>query len=64
MARCVTYLVLTSDEVNLRIPYALVCMTRFGAHWETGRVAGGWRSSRSRNGSRQPGCSISLIGGC
>jgi len=27
-------------------------------------VAGGWRSSRSRNGSRQPGCSISLIGGC
>ena len=37
MARCETYLVLTSDEVNFRIPYALVCMTRFGAHWETGR---------------------------
>lgn len=45
MARCVTYLVLTSDEVNLRIPYALVCMTRFGAHWEdrppASPVAGG-----------------------
>lgn len=42
MARCVTYLVLTSDEVNLRIPYALVCMTRFGAHWETGRRRRRW----------------------
>lgn len=33
MARCETFLVLTSEEVNARIPYALVCMTRFGAHW-------------------------------
>lgn len=42
MARCETYLVLTSDEVNFRIPYALVCMTRFGAHWETGRRRRRW----------------------
>ena len=55
MARCVTYLVLTSDEVNLRIPYALVCMTRFGAHWETGRRRRRWlESSRSRNGVGNP----------
>ena len=42
MARCETYLVLTSEEVNARIPYALVCMTRFGAHWETGRRRRRW----------------------
>jgi hypothetical protein len=42
VARCETYLVLTSEEVNARIPYALVCMTRFGAHWETGRRRRRW----------------------
>ncbi|MGN9098068.1 hypothetical protein [Flintibacter porci] len=36
MATCETFLVLTSEEVNATIPYALVCMTRFGSHWETG----------------------------
>lgn len=36
MARCETFLVLTRDEVNATIPYALVCMTRFSSHWETG----------------------------
>lgn len=65
MARCVTYLVLTSDEVNLRIPYALVCMTRFGAHWETGRRRRRWLEEfTEQDGSRPPGCSISLTGGC
>ena len=42
MAKCETYLVLTSEEVNARIPYALVCMTRFGAHWETSRRRRRW----------------------
>lgn len=42
MARCETYLVLTSEEVNARIPYALVCMTRFGAHWETSKRRRRW----------------------
>ena len=37
-----TYIALTSDEINARIPYALVCMTRFGAHWETGRRRRRW----------------------
>ena len=65
MARCVTYLVLTSDEVNLRIPYALVCMTRFGAHWETGRRRRRWLEEfTEQERESQPGCSISLIGGC
>lgn len=42
MARCETFLVLTRDEVNLHIPYALVCMTRFGAHWGTGHRRRRW----------------------
>lgn len=42
MARCEMYLVLTSEEVHATIPYALVCMTRFGAHWNTGRRKRRW----------------------
>ena len=27
------FLQLSSDEVNVNIPYAMVCMTRYGASW-------------------------------
>ena len=37
-----TFLVLTRDEVNHRIPYGVVCMTRFGARWDTGRRRRRW----------------------
>lgn len=37
MAKVETFLTLSSDEVHEKIPYALVCMTRYGAHWDTGR---------------------------
>lgn len=26
---------LTSDEIHAQIPYAMICMTRYGAHWDT-----------------------------
>lgn len=34
-------LVLSSDEINQMIPYALICMTRYGSRWNTG-----WRKRR------------------
>lgn len=44
MARCETFLVLTSEEVNAHIPYAMVCMTRFGAEWNTMRRKRRWKA--------------------
>lgn len=35
-------MILTSQEVHASIPYSLICMTRFGAHWETGRRRRRW----------------------
>lgn len=29
------YLNLKEEEVHSSIPYALVCMTRYGSHWDT-----------------------------
>lgn len=42
MPKCETILTLSNDEVSTHIPYALVCMTRFGARWETGRRRRRW----------------------
>ena len=44
MARCETFLVLTSEEVHGNIPYAMVCMTRFGAYWNTMRRKRRWKA--------------------
>lgn len=35
-------ILLTSDEVNASIPYAMVCMTRYGYHWNTLRRKRRW----------------------
>jgi len=32
-----TYIVLNRDEINRNIPYAIVCETMSGAHWNTGK---------------------------
>lgn len=32
-----TYLILDRDEINQKIPYAVVCETMSGAHWNTGK---------------------------
>ena len=32
-----SFLVLSSEEIHAMIPYAMICMTRYGAHWGTGR---------------------------
>ena len=37
-----SFLVLSSDEIHQMIPYALICMTRYGAHWGTGRCKRRW----------------------
>ena len=35
MARVAIDVILTHSEVNAQIPYALICMTRYGARWDT-----------------------------
>lgn len=37
-----TYITLTHDEVNEKIPYAMICEMRYGARWETGRRRRAW----------------------
>ena len=36
-------IILSRDEVNEQIPYALICMTRYGANWDTGRRKRRWK---------------------
>ena len=40
-----SFLVLTSEEVLSTIPYAMVCMTRYGSHWNTGRRKRLWNET-------------------
>lgn len=42
MARVAIDVILTRDEVNAQIPYALICMTRYGQSWNTGRRRRRW----------------------
>ncbi len=42
MAKVGTIITLTADEVNRNIPYALVCMTRYGKDWKSGRRKRRW----------------------
>lgn len=37
-----TYITLTHDEVNEKIPYAMICEMRYGARWGTGRRRRAW----------------------
>lgn len=36
-------MILTSQEVHASIPYSLICMTRYGAHWDTMRRKRRWK---------------------
>lgn len=36
-------MILTSQEVHASIPYSLICMTRYGAHWNTMRRKRRWK---------------------
>lgn len=42
MASVKINIVLSRDEVNSNIPYALICETRYGSLWETGRRRRRW----------------------
>lgn len=33
---------LTAEEVHANIPYSLICMTRYGSSWDTGRCRRAW----------------------
>lgn len=44
MAAVETYIVLSRDEINAHLPYALICMTREGKDWETGKRKRRWNS--------------------
>lgn len=37
------YLELTSEEVHADIPYAMICMTRYGKDWNTMRRKRRWK---------------------
>lgn len=37
-------IVLSYEEVHRYIPYSLICMTRYGAHWDTRRRRRRWLS--------------------
>lgn len=40
---------MTSDEVQAKIPYSLVCMTRYGAQWNTMRRKRRWQEEFSEH---------------
>ena len=38
---------LSSTEVHAAIPYSMICMTRYGSSWDTGRRRRAWLSDFS-----------------
>lgn len=42
MAHVTIDVILTHNEVNAQIPYALICMTRYGSSWNTGKRRRRW----------------------
>lgn len=38
---------MSATEVHATIPYSLICMTRYGSSWDTGRCRRGWLSNFS-----------------
>ena len=38
---------LTAEEINASIPYSMICMTRYGSRWDTGRRRRAWISDFS-----------------
>ena len=42
-------IILSRDEVNSQIPYAIICMTRYGSHWDTGKRRRRWTEEFSES---------------
>ena len=40
---------LTAEEVHGNIPYSLICMTRYGSSWDTGRRRRAWLADFSES---------------
>lgn len=40
---------LTAEEVHGTIPYSLICMTRYGSSWDTGRRRRAWAADFSES---------------
>ena len=43
------YVSLTAEEVHANIPYSLICMTRYGSAWDTGRRRRAWLADFSKS---------------
>lgn len=43
------YVSLTAEEVHANIPYSLICMTRYGSAWDTGRRRRTWLADFSKS---------------
>jgi hypothetical protein len=44
---------MTSDEIRKRIPYALICETRNGAGWDTGKRRRLWKAQTDEASRRR-----------
>ena len=49
MPKAIVMLEFTHDEVNKGIPYAMICETRFGRSWDTGKRKRLWLNSFSES---------------
>ena len=58
-------MILTSQEVHASIPYSLICMTRYGAHWDTMRRKRRWKMEFTEaKGNRPRSSSVGPMTGC
>lgn len=46
------YITLTRDEINDKIPYAMICEMRYGSSWDTGRRRRAWTQDFSESERR------------
>lgn len=57
-------LVMTHEEVDTNIAYSLICFSRYGSAWDTGRRRRrGWQTSPRRSAVRPVGCSNRRVAG-
>ena len=52
-----TYVKLTHDEIVDKIPYSLICQTRYGARWDTGKRRRAWVQQFSES-ERRLACTL------
>lgn len=64
------YIEMNADEIKTKIPYALICETRDGARWDTGRRKREWdkifteKEKNSGYKNLSSGSQLVLVQGC